>query len=337
MPINVNINNQNKHWMLVVLEKIGLVLKNILLGIYRVPIVCIKAIGMFFKRIWKGLVIVISSAIALLIIAVVCVQGYDYHIWSEALSASETMFETQDDESKKISLAYKIQFEDYFAEVKGLWENEFWKDNIYYDDIQKRIETLQVSAFKFVEKLAYEGNAKAQHRLGQIYYWIKKDYEKSAYWYSESANQGYVTAYNSLACAYDNGKGVKVDKRKAIKYFKMGAEGGCDFAQCNYGDLFMYGVKVKVGSHKEKRIYTKHCTGYLKSDEVDITEWNYKSLGYKRYWDSTHQDYVYYRYEEVDDYKIILHKDIEKAKYWWRKAAAQGNEIAKERLQKIYE
>ena len=49
------------------------------------------------------------------------------------------------------------------------------------------------------------------------------------------------------------------------------------------------------------------------------------------------RDYIYYEYVEVDDYKVILHKDIEKAKYWWRKAATQGNEVAKERLQKIYE
>ena len=45
--------------------------------------------------------------------------------------------------------------------------------------------------------------------------------------------------------------------------------------------------------------------------------------------------YVYL--EEVDDYETLVPKDIEQAKYWWKKAAAQGNEVAKERLQKIYQ
>lgn len=33
---------------------------------------------------------------------------------------------------------------------------------------------------------------------------------------------------------------------------------------------------------------------------------------------------------------LFINSDIEQAKYWWKKSAAQGNEDAKERLQKIY-
>jgi len=35
--------------------------------------------------------------------------------------------------------------------------------------------------------------------------------------------------------------------------------------------------------------------------------------------------------------KIIIPQDIEQAKYWWQKAAAQGNQYAKDLLQQVYE
>ena len=40
--------------------------------------------------------------------------------------------------------------------------------------------------------------------------------------------------------------------------------------------------------------------------------------------------------ERVDDYETLIVKDIEQAKFWWKQSAAQGNEVAKERLQQIY-
>ena len=48
-------------------------------------------------------------------------------------------------------------------------------------------------------------------------------------------------------------------------------------------------------------------------------------------------DFIYVYQVTVPDYKTLIPKDIEQAKYWWKKSAAQGNEQAKERLQKIYE
>jgi TPR repeat protein len=73
--------------------------------------------------------------------------------------------------------------------------------------------------------------------------------------------------------------------RKAVMWLKKAAELGSDYGQRNYGDLFMEGVKITVGTHTE----------------------------------------------------VLVPKDIEQAKYWWKKAAAQGNEVAKDRLQKLYE
>lgn len=139
---------------------------------------------------------------------------------------------------------------------------------------------------------------------------MKSDNDKAAYWWCEAANQGYTRAFNKVGIAYKDGIGVKVDMYKAIKYLRMGAEAGEAYAQRNYGDLFLEGVRIQVGSHKKlkpgynPRIY----------DQYDLYAW-----------------------ETVSDYKTLIAKDIEKAKFWWKKAAAQGNEEAKYRLQKVYE
>ena len=80
----------------------------------------------------------------------------------------------------------------------------------------------------------------------------------------------------------------------------------------------MDGVKVKVGSHQET--YTTR---------------DYQGSHYIReYFSGYSMFYVYPK--TVDDYETLIVKDIEQAKYWWKKSAAQGNEAAKERLQQIY-
>jgi TPR repeat protein len=79
------------------------------------------------------------------------------------------------------------------------------------------------------------------------------------------------------------------------------------------GDFYRDGVYVKTGSHKEQI--------------VDALE-------------SALRGQTQYTTVSVDDFdynKVILPKDIEQAKYWWRLAAESGNETAKERLQRIYE
>ena len=81
---------------------------------------------------------------------------------------------------------------------------------------------------------------------------------------------------------------------------------------------------MKVGSHKEiqKAVYGK---AYRSEDKI------------REYWDDSKMEWVKYYQVEVVDYKTILSKDIKQAQYWWKKAADNGDETAKERLQQIYE
>lgn len=314
MAIDININNQNKHWILVVLSKI----KEVSLLLLGFIVTCIKFLGRFIKRIWKILV----GLAALIMIVIGCIWGYDYYnnvylpekLLNEAVADIESKFNSKDD-SIKCEYAYNILLTDYD-----------WKyENVSNDELYLGIAYLSDDAFKYIESKAYEGNAKCQYRLGQLYSHknntIENNLEKAVYWWNEAAQQDYIQAFNNLGVAYKDGIGVNQDLRKAVEYLKRGAEAGEDWAQRNYGDLFVQGVSVKVGSHKE----TKKTTGYCNGEKIS------------EYYDYKTMDFIRVYRVEVDDYEEIIPKDITQAQKWWKKAAAQGNEVAKERLQKIYE
>lgn len=127
---------------------------------------------------------------------------------------------------------------------------------------------------------------------------MEEDFAKAAYWWNEAANQGYVRAYNNLGMLYKLGIGVNVDLRLAVEYLRKGAEAGEHWAQRNYGDLFMEGVLIKIGSHKER-----------------YTSPTYEGSDYIKYYNNGDR-YVYLYEKDVDDYETLVPKDIETAKSW---------------------
>lgn len=270
----------------------------------------------FFKRIWKYLlgVIVLGAIIG------GCIAWHDYYTNTyEPEKAAEkirkTFKEAPQGSELKLLYAKRLLDKNMVWSLDGLPRE---KNHLLYD--------LREEAFQAVEQAAYQGDAECQCLLGHIYLFAQEsftfgdyDYEKSTYWYNQAAQNGNVIAYNNLGIAYKEGRGVEVNMRKAVEWLKKGAEAGNDYAQANYGDLFMEGVKIKAGSHKETR-----TTSEYQSDRL------------KEYYDYERGQTMYVYNEVIDDFETLVPKDIEQAKSWWRKAAAQGNEHAKERLQKVY-
>ena len=208
---------------------------------------------------------------------------------------------------------------------KILWDNEKWGyEDVDDKEIQSRLLSYRKEAFRYIENEAYNNNPRAQYGLGQLYFYannyLRQDTIKAVYWWNEAVKQGYAGAYCNLGLAYEDGWGVNKNMRKAVEILKIGAEKGEPYAQANYGRMYRDGVKIKVGSHKETR--TTH---------------NYMSDRIREYWDNTREQTMYVYMVDVDDYEVLIPQDIEQAKYWWQKAAAQGNEYAKELLQKVYE
>ncbi len=152
----------------------------------------------------------------------------------------------------------------------------------------------------------------------------KLDPAKAAYWYSKAADQGNTAAMGNLGMAYIQGEGVNRNEQKGLGLIVSAAESGNAFYQCRLGDFYRDGVKMQVGTHKEIR---KSIDGGGYDSEYKVRE----------YWDDYRMEWVTVYQIDVADYKTILPKDMKQAKYWWKKAADNGNETAKERLQQIYE
>lgn len=319
MAIDINFNNQNKHWILVILEKI----KKDFLCICRFVSKCLTHIGNFLKKIWKILLVIVILAL----IVYGGIEGYGYY--KNTYLPEKLLNEAVEDIEHKLSMeADSVKYD--YAYYILLKDHQWGYDDVKDEDISNRLMKYHSGAFEYIESKAFEGNADSQYLLGQIYYWaedrfhnITRDCEKAAYWWNEAASQNYTKAYNNLGIAYKQGEGVGVDLKKAVHYLKLGAEAGEDMAQKNYGDLFLKGVRIKSGSHKE----------IVKTN----SSYHHSGVKIRQYWDDATMDFIYVYQVTVPDYKTLIPKDIEQAKYWWKKSAAQGNEQAKERLQKIYE
>ena len=79
-------------------------------------------------------------------------------------------------------------------------------------------------AVYWYEKSANQGNAKAQRKLGGMYffgYGVSRDFEKAAYWYEKSANQGNIGAQYDLGMMYVGGHGVSRDYVEAYKWLLL--------------------------------------------------------------------------------------------------------------------
>lgn len=254
------------------------------------------------------------------------------------------------DEVKPENDGKKI-YQSEYQQLNSLIGNELYKKCIeiieehnipetghYWID-KKNLEDLSNEAWRKIEKLAEGGNDKAQFILATKYkgydysqtqnsygnyYNDEIDLDKAAYWYQLSATQGHGAAQNNLGVCYAKGEGVTKDLRKAVYWYMKSAQNGDDYGQLNLGNCYRDGVRVKIGSHKE----TRKIRGHLNSINGEKI---------KEYYDYNTHDFVKIYSVDVDDFETIIPKDIEQAKFWWEKSAAQGNQHAKERLQKIYD
>lgn len=98
-----------------------------------------------------------------------------------------------------------------------------------------------LKAEKLYLPLAKRGNAKAQLRLGVIYYLgqgIQQDYLSSGKWLRLAAKQGVALAQNLLGAIYDLGLGVPQNYAEAAKWYRLAAEQGDADGQYNLGIMY---------------------------------------------------------------------------------------------------
>ena len=71
------------------------------------------------------------------------------------------------------------------------------------------------------KKAAEQGDVSAQNSLGDMYYLstgVLQDYKQAFTWYRQAAEQGHAGAQNNLGVIYARGKGVPPERRQASIY-----------------------------------------------------------------------------------------------------------------------
>ena len=169
------------------------------------------------------------------------------------------------------------------------------------------------TAAKEFEKLAEQGNKKAQAQLGYMYYigeGVKQDHVQAVKWYRKAAILGDKDSQYNLAVAYAFGEGVKQDYKEAFQWYRRAAAQGHTKAQYSIGIAYAYGE----GTAK---------------DPGQAAKWLQKAAeqGYERA--QVLLGSLYHTGDGVD-------KDYEKAAHWYRKAADRGNAIAQYNLGALY-
>jgi len=92
---------------------------------------------------------------------------------------------------------------------------------------------------KRLNKRVEAGDAEAIYNLGWSYRdgtnGYPQDYTKALELFHRAGSLGDIRAYNYIGFAYENGRGVEIDKKKAIHYYKLSAMGGNVAARYNLG------------------------------------------------------------------------------------------------------
>lgn len=214
----------------------------------------------------------------------------------------------------------------FAAEGKAELENVFGPE----DREEIRAYLLQedyVSARKAMLPLAEAGDPNSQWGLGLIYQrglGVEQSDSEAFKWFKKSAEGGFVDAQFSLATAYFTGEGAEVDVDEAHRWLMAAAEQGHVEAQYQLGHRMIYA---------EERF-----------EDLERGEYWLTSAAYSGNADAQYDLARYYDYEakylvdalvngelsEPESQKELLRVGrsvlgvIDRAVYWYEKAAAQG-------------
>lgn len=117
--------------------------------------------------------------------------------------------------------------------------------DVYWDDVED------------ITRLAEQGNARAQSRLGDMYskgYGVEKNGTKAFYWYTKAADAGNHSAQNNLAVMYADGIVVEKDSKKAVELYKKAAESGNRASQYNLAQYYFTGLVVGTDYEESRRL-----------------------------------------------------------------------------------
>ena len=203
-------------------------------------------------------------------------------------------------------------------------------------------------AAEWFSKSEVQGNAEAQFYLGWCYHigdGVSRDDSKAVELFTKSVEQGYLRANGILGDLYYEGKGITKDYSKAFELWAAAAEQGDSNAQYYLGKLYADGLAVKEDHTKSVNWLTKSAEQGHPIAQCDLAYHYFKGEVVSQDIDkavilltkSAEQDYPPAQYTLGDCFEkgIGVPKSSLTAIMWYRKAAAQGEENAIQRLKEL--
>ena len=169
-------------------------------------------------------------------------------------------------------------------------------------------------AVKYLEAAAAQNHLEAQIQLGFMYSWretkeelgIRDADSRSAFWFRKAAEQGDTNAMVHLSWYYRDGTGVEQDYKQALYWCHKAAEKNDTTAMDEL--RYLYGYRLN-----KPELALDWCKKAAELGRAD-SQWRLGTM-----------------YEE--GFGTVV--DCEKALYWYRKAAAQGDGAAAKRIPEI--
>lgn len=254
-----------------------------------------------FVRIKKWIKRVVIILIAVTIIGLLVLLGF----WLYGVYVTSKW--TRDDERREIIAMKDISKADSIVRVlfqeyaDGIHRYDFDGERCNFSHVEKGIEIIRNAAEK--------GDASAQFTLGCIYDGARYDLN-----YKEWDDE--YTMLNS-----------EIDHERAAYWYSQSANQGVASAMGNLANSYRYGHGV------EKNLV--QATELMKKAAEKGNAWAQLNYG-----DMFRDGEVCFRTEpdsiSGESFLIKAKPNIERAKEWWEKALKNGNNSAKERLEKIY-
>lgn len=202
-------------------------------------------------------------------------------------------------------------------------------------------------AIELLNEAANSGYAEAQNSLGVCYITgngVPENAYEAAKWFEKSANQGEEFGMKNFAVCLRNGNGVTIDKAKAIEWFERAIQKGNVHAMFCAATMYAEGEGIATDYLRAETLYREimSCNDQTYYDDALFglallystkTKEHFKAFPL---WQESAQ-----RGNGTAQYNLgqCYHngwgtvQDDEQALYWWRQAAAQGDENAKHNIE----
>lgn len=179
-----------------------------------------------------------------------------------------------------------------------------------FNGVQENIN----NAIKYYKQAAEQNHAKAQAKLGTLYYQgivIQQNLEKSIQYFQKAIKQHEPLAANNLATCYEQGIGIEQNDIEAIRLYTLAAQKGLGLAQYNLARCYEYGIGVE---HNNKQAFQY----YLLAAQQDDIESQFNIAWY--YFNG-----------------IGTTENTNQALHWFKKAAENGHALAQYNLAQCYQ